>query len=62
MRHMSIAKWLRQAMKAACRQKPLESVGKKLEAIRIAAQYEYPTGDIDHMLAEIEAGYRSDAR
>ena len=31
-------------------------MGKKLESIRIAAQHEFPAGDIDRMLAEIEAG------
>ena len=31
--------------------------GKKLEAIRAAARLEYPTADIDRMLAEIERGY-----
>jgi len=30
---------------------------KKLEVIRAAAQHDYPVGDIDSMLAEIEKGY-----
>jgi hypothetical protein len=34
-----------------------KSVAEKLEAIRIAARCEFPTADIDIMLAEIEAGY-----
>jgi hypothetical protein len=33
------------------------SVAEKLEAIRIAAQYAFPTTGIDSMLAEIETGY-----
>jgi hypothetical protein len=33
------------------------SVAEKLEAIRIAARYVFPTAGIDSMLAEIEAGY-----
>jgi hypothetical protein len=32
-------------------------MGKKLETVRQTAQCEYPAGDIDRMLAEIEAGY-----
>jgi len=32
-------------------------MGKKLETVRRAAQHQYPAGDIDSMLAEIEAGY-----
>ena len=61
-RRMSIAEWVRQALEAARRQEPTGSAGKKLEAIRAAAQYEFPTGDIDSMLAEIEAGYLSGTR
>jgi hypothetical protein len=32
-------------------------MGKKLETVRRAAQGRYPTGDIESMLSEIEAGY-----
>ena len=53
-RHMSIAEWVRQALQSARREEPTGSMGKKLESIRIAAQHEFPAGDIDHMLAEIE--------
>lgn len=61
-RHMSIAEWVRQALELARRREPLGSVGKKLEIIRAAAQYEYPVDDIDTMLGEIEAGYATGAR
>jgi len=37
-------------------QKPPRTVTEKLEAIRLAAQHESPTADIDIMLAEIEKG------
>ena len=56
-RHMSLAEWVRQALESALRQEPTDSMGKKLKSIRIAAQHEFPAGDVDHMLAEIEAGY-----
>ncbi len=59
-RHMSIAEWVRQALALARRREPLGDVGKKLEIIRAAARHEYPTGDIDTMLAEIEQGYLTD--
>ena len=36
---------------------PLGGAGKKLEVIRAEAQHDYPVGDIDSMLAEIEKGY-----
>ena|SRR5215469_14021291 len=38
------------------------SMEKKLETVRRAAQCEYPVGDIDRMLAEIEAGYTAGPR
>ncbi len=61
-RRMSIAQWVRQALELARHGEPLGSVGKKLEIIRAAAQHQYPVGDIDAMLAEIEAGYATGAR
>ena len=61
-RHMSIAEWVRQALELARRREPMGSAGKKLEIIRVAAQHQYPVGDIDTILAEIEAGYATGAR
>jgi hypothetical protein len=58
-RHMSLAEWVRQALQLARRREPVGDVGKKLEVIRAGAKYEYPTADIDGMLAEIERGYGS---
>lgn len=58
-RHMSIAEWVRQALDLARRQEPMGSMSKKLEAVRLAAQHQYPSCDIDRMLGEIEAGYTS---
>lgn len=60
-RRMSLAEWVRQALDAARRQEPTGSLGKKLEVIRRAAEHDYPAGDIDQMLAEIESGYGSGA-
>ena len=57
-RHMSIAEWVRQALDLARREEPTGSMRKKLEAVRRAGRCEYPVGDIDTMLQEIEAGYR----
>ena len=56
-RHMSIAEWVRQALDLARLREPLGGAGKKLEVIRAEAQHDYPVGDIDSMLAEIEKGY-----
>jgi len=54
-RQMSIADWVRQALAVTLRRE--RDVGKKLEIIRAAAKHEFPTGDVDTMLAEIEQGY-----
>jgi hypothetical protein len=59
-RQMSIAEWVRQSLSIARRQEPLGDVEKKLAAIRAAVKHEFPTGDIDTMLAEIEQGYLTD--
>jgi hypothetical protein len=56
-RNMSIAEWVRQALSQVRRSEPSGSAGKKIEAIRAAARFEFPTADIDQMLAEIEGGY-----
>jgi hypothetical protein len=58
-RHMSLAEWVRQALHSASREEPAGSFGKKLEVIRRATEHDYPAGDIDHMLEEIESGYES---
>ncbi len=58
---MSIAQWVREALDQARRRQPADGAGKKLGVIRAAARFNYPTGDIDRMLAEIEMGYGSGA-
>jgi len=56
-RHVSIAEWVRQALDLARRREPSTDIGKKLETIRAAVRYDFPSGDIEDMLAEIESGY-----
>ncbi|HKW56157.1 MAG TPA: hypothetical protein VJN42_02275 [Candidatus Acidoferrum sp.] len=58
---MSLAEWVRQALSLARARHSTGDVGKKLEAIRAAARHEFPTGDMDQMLTEIEKGYEGDA-
>jgi hypothetical protein len=53
-RRMSLAEWVRQALHPARPREPLGDAAKKLEVIRAAAIHDYPTADIDTMLAEIE--------
>jgi hypothetical protein len=56
-RNMSVAEWVRQALSLVRRSEPSGNASKKIEAIRAAARFGYPTADIDQMLAEIERGY-----
>ena len=56
-RNMSLAEWVRQALSLVRRSEPSGSPGKKLEAIRAAARFQFPTADIDRMLGDIERGY-----
>jgi hypothetical protein len=58
-RHMSIAEWVRQALSSARHREPAEDVSKKLDAVRAAVKYEFPAGNIDQMLMEIEQGYKT---
>lgn len=56
-RRMTVAEWVRQALRAERRRQPVGDAGRKLAAVRSAARHAFPTGDIDQMLAEIERGY-----
>jgi hypothetical protein len=53
----TVSQIVRDALRAARRQEPSGDAAKKLSAVREAARNEYQTGDIETMLAEIEAGY-----
>jgi len=59
-RHMSIAAWVRRALESARRQEPVGDAAKKLSVVRAAVRFNFPTADIEQMLAEIEQGYLSD--
>ena len=56
LRKMTVAEWVRQALRAARRREPSGEVKKKLEAVRAAARHSYPTGDIHQMIDEIQRG------
>ena len=53
---LTVAEWVRQALRAARRTEPLCDTDKKLAVVRAAAQHAFPTADIDQMLAEIQRG------
>lgn len=56
-RRMTVAEWVRQALRRAREEEPLTDTRQKLEAVRTAAGFSFPTADVDQMLAEIERGY-----
>ena len=55
--HMTVAEWVRQALRLARRDEPATEPRRKLAAVRESARGAYPTGDIESVLAEIEQGY-----
>lgn len=56
-RRMTVAQYVREALRASRREEPLTDREAKLRAIRASARNEFPTADIDQMLAEISRGY-----
>ena len=61
-KRMTVAEWVRQVLRAARTAEPRDDLGRKLDAVRAAAQQAFPTADIDQMLAEIERGYEGGTR
>ena len=56
---VAVGEWVRRVLREARSQRPLQEPQAKLKAVRKAADYSFPTADIDQMLAEIERGYQS---
>jgi hypothetical protein len=54
---VTVGEWVRHALRTARARQPLSEPQIKLKAIRQAADYSFPTADIQKMLAEIELGY-----
>jgi hypothetical protein len=56
-RKLTVAEWVRGALRAARQTEPVAPPERKLAVVRAASRQSLPTGDIDQMLAEIERGY-----
>jgi len=56
-RSLSVAEWVRLALRKVRDTEPSGDLGKKLESIRASARLDFPTADIGQMLSEIERGY-----
>ncbi|MSR21475.1 MAG: antitoxin [Gemmatimonadetes bacterium] len=54
---MTVAEWVRQALRQARSGVSTVPIERKLLVVREAARHSYPTADIDQMNAEIERGY-----
>ena len=57
---MTVAQWVRQALRAARQDAPASDPRRKLSVVREAAQGGYPVGSLPSMLTEIESGYLLD--
>ena len=57
--HLTLGEWVRRTLREAREQKPAQGAETKLQAIRRATSFGFPTGEIGDMLAEIERGYQS---
>jgi hypothetical protein len=56
---LTVGEWVRRTLREARRRQSVGDPAAKLKAIRRAAEYSFPTADIDQMLREIEQGYQS---
>jgi len=56
---VTVGEWVRRALREARARRPVTEPEMKLKAIRRAAEYSFPSGDIEQMLKEIEQGYQS---
>ena len=54
---MTVAGWVRQALRSARRSEPGKGSGKKLDVVRAASRCAFPTAEIGEMLDQIERGY-----
>lgn len=57
---MTVAEWVRQALRAARRDEPRYDAERKLAVLREAASYNLPTSEIDEILRDIERSQLDD--
>jgi hypothetical protein len=54
---LTVSEWVRQVIRRERRDRSQGDRARKLAAVRAAVQHDFPTADIEDMLAEIERGY-----
>jgi hypothetical protein len=57
MHGMTVAEWVRQTLRSARRQEPIQKMDAKLSVVRAAASLIFPAPEMPQMLEEIEQGY-----
>lgn len=60
-RRMTVSEWVRRTLRRARESEPSTDVGSKLDVVRSAVRYDFPTADVPRMLREIRAGYAGDS-
>lgn len=53
---LTVSEWVRRTLREGRRREPAGDLDAKLRAVRTAARHEFPTAEIDEMLADIERG------
>jgi hypothetical protein len=54
---VTVSEWVRGALRKMRRNRSLLPADGKLDAVRAAIRHDFPTGDIEAILGDIEAGY-----
>jgi hypothetical protein len=61
-KRVTVAEWVRQAVRRAKTEESRPASTEKLLALNRAMRYAFPTGEIDELLADIEQGYAERAK
>jgi hypothetical protein len=56
---LTVGEWVRRTLREARLRQPVNDPETKLRAVRRAAEYSFPSGDLEQMLSEIERGYQA---
>ena len=54
--HVTVAEWVRQALRKERNQQPSTNAERKIQCVRAAATNSYPTSDMGELLRDIEHG------
>lgn len=60
-KRVTVAEWVRGALRAARAEEPAAAPERKLQILRHATSHSFPTADIGEMLEQIERGYADES-